>query len=165
MENNTNSTNIFEKYPALKALGGIALIAVLFVGVQALRDAGRLGGQRSQAGCYGYNCQPTLVVGGRAITGGYGGPFSYGTLSIRAGSPIELTWYATNVDYCRADWTQFTGTYMPPTYYGPVRRSQKFPVTCYTNGRAITGGLFVNAITVSSGDPTASDTLKDSATK
>lgn len=131
MENNT-SNNVFAKYPALKAVGGVALVAVLFLGVQSLRDSGRLGGNQSDASCYGYNCQPSISLGGRVVTSGYkSGPFSYGTLNIRSGEIIELTWNGVNVDRCSADWTQFAGTQMPPTVYGRVNKSKNFEVTCF----------------------------------
>lgn len=138
MENNTNSKNIFAKYPALKPIAGVALIAVLFLGVQSIR--GRLSNQYSDASCYGYQCQPSVSIGGRVVTKGYNnGEFSYGTLNVKRGSTIELTWFGANVDSCSADWSKFTGTYMGPTVFGAITANQDFTVNCFTNGSSKKG--------------------------
>lgn len=139
MANNTNG-NIFAKYPALKAVAGVAAIVALFIGVQNFRDKGL----QSDASCYGYNCQPSIILGGRAVSTGYGSnPFSYGTLNVRSGSTIELTWSGANVDRCQADWTSFAGTYMQPTVYGRVNRNQNFEVTCFKGRQKVKTNLLV----------------------
>lgn len=127
-----NNTSVLAKYPVLKIVIAIAALLALYFAVTALRNSGRLGGNQSDASCYGYNCQPSISLGGRVVTTGYRpGSFSYGTLNIRSGEIVELTWSGVNVDRCAADWTQFTGTEMIPTVYGRVNKTKKFEVTCY----------------------------------
>lgn len=148
MENNTENANVFTKYPALKMVAGVAVVVALFLGVQELRDSGRLSGVFSDASCYGYNCQPFVVLGGRAVTGGYQpNPISYGTLTVRSGTPIELTWSGSDVDRCKADWTRYTGTYLAPTVVsGAVTRSQVFEVTCFKGRQKVKSNLRVRVL-------------------
>lgn len=136
----TGGQGLFQKNPGLKTLVGVAGIAVFLLAAIALRNNyfDKLEGTGADA-CYGYDCKPTVVLGGRTFGTGYDTSFSYGTLTIRRGQPIELTWHGTNVDKCVADWTDFNGTYYPPTYYETrITTSQTFSVLCTNNDQRAT---------------------------
>lgn len=155
MEQNNETTEvqpqqpgIFGKYPALKPVVG-ALALVLFVATAfVLRDrANNVQPSYSSADCYGVDCTASVSLGGRAIPYGYDSQFSYGTLYVRAGESIELTWFGDNVDTCKADkgWTSFKGIYLPPTLLErKLPRSQTLSVSCYQGKRVVvTGSLNV----------------------
>ncbi|QQS22928.1 hypothetical protein IPM19_04940 [bacterium] len=150
---------VFQNHSGLKTLAGVAGIAVFLLAAIALRNNyldGRLQGTGADASCYGYNCQPSVIIGGRGYTGNYNSnPFSYGTLTVYRGQPIELTWYGTNVDRCSAKWTGFEGTYYPPTVYeARITTQQNFSVTCSNGRNKVTSNLVVQ---VGRGSPTDVD--------
>ncbi len=146
----TESASLLEKHPGLKSLAGVAGVAIFLLAAIAIRNnyLEGLQGTGADASCYGYNCEPNVVIGGRSFNYGYNNdPFSYGTLNIRRGSMVELTWYGTNVDRCSAKWTDFNGTYYPPTVQSqPITRPQKFTVTCTKGRHKVSSTLNVRVI-------------------
>lgn len=152
MANNLSLKSIFAKHPASKALVVLAIVAAAVVGLQYLKNSGRLGGEKSSASCYGYNCVPSVIVSGRLATIRYPGSPISGALNIQPGQAIELAWQGINVDSCEADWAKFTGPYYPPTFYGTVPASREFTVTCTSSkGVRAVGNLRVNVLRTNSG--------------
>lgn len=134
-----NGQNFIEKYRKYMVPGIALAVAVALVGgAWILRNNIRSLG--TQAGCYGYNCEPSVSLGGRVTGFRNGAPLSYGILRVVPGSNIELSWTAENVDRCIAEnnWTDFTGIYYPPTPQSEaITRSQVFKVNCYKNRRIV----------------------------
>lgn len=135
---------LLDKHPLIKPVIGI-LVLVLFVGVAfVLRSQSEnVQPNYSSADCYGTDCTPSVTIGGRTIPYGYDRAFTYGTLYIRRGQSIELTWFGNNVDTCKAvnGWTNFTGVYLPPTLYERrLKDSDTISVKCYRGKREVIAG-------------------------
>lgn len=129
-------TQKYQKY----LLPGGAVLAAIVVIAAVLVIGGRLNYVPSDASCYGYGCQPTVTLGARVPSYGYGAPLSYGTLTVNKGQSIELSWSAQNVDRCYATerWTSFQGLYYPPTLFpNPITASRTFGVTCLKANRIV----------------------------
>lgn len=137
MSEKNNSANglagLFYKDSKLQPAGFVAAIALFLVCAWGIRQYVNLDSKGSSANCYGADCQPSVTIGGRVSGAGYNSAMSYGTLYVKYGDLIELTWMGNAVDRCEAvgKWTKFRGTYMPPTLYpGKISASQDFSVKC-----------------------------------
>lgn len=135
---------VFANNPKLKPAVLVAAIALFIVGAFAVRQYLDVDATGSSANCYGYNCESYVMVGGRLANGSKDSDITYGTLYVKSGSAIELTWSGINVDRCEAigRWTRFKGTYMAPTAYPfAITQSQSFGVKC-KKGRQTFEGYF-----------------------
>lgn len=120
----------------LPGLAILAAIAVIF-GIDTAQRNSKIALRTTdtQAGCYGYSCQPYVNLGGRVSTVKYGSSLSYGTLYVKKGAKIELSWIGENIDFCKAEWTKENGTYLPPTRINePINKDKQFTVGCYRKG-------------------------------
>jgi hypothetical protein len=124
---------------AIVAVGGLVIFQHYF---------GPPRGLSSQAGCYGYGCASYVTIGARVPGKAYGfeAPFTYGTLKVPLGSPVEVTWYGVNVINCKADgkWTNQTGSYLPPTLYTKsLTKTVDIGVICTTDNGPIYASVTV----------------------
>jgi hypothetical protein len=129
---------------------GLVLILVLFVAIAwFVRQQVELDAISSDASCYGYDsyCDPWVSIGGRNVNPGYGdNGIYYGVMTVPYGSIIELTWDGGNVNRCEAvgRWTNFKGTYMPPTVFPQkLTASRDFAVKCKAGRETVTAKLSV----------------------
>lgn len=126
-------SSMVKKNPKLVPLAAVLAVVVVVGGALLLRD--QLSSLKSSANCYGYSCEPKVILSARAANSKDLRP-TRGTITVPRGSQVELSWDAMDVAGCEAAWTSYTGLNLPFTLIAePITSRRTFTVTCKTGSR------------------------------